>query len=169
VAGPQKAQIRTAELKEHLDAFQHALAVQPFGDPERSAPAARAIAGWSEAVLDDLRRSSLNRDHARALLGQLCRMVRERTPDYDSARQIAWAFRAIYRELDPGPTRDTSINRRLVELDRELLLMMPIVRDKTPGESTLAKRLRAIADYNPVTFRAQFAGLEHELSTLARP
>ncbi len=119
--------------------------------------------------MDDLRRPLVNRDQARTLLDRLCRIVRERTPDYDSARQIAWAFRAIYRDLEPGLPRDTPIDRRLAELDGQLLLTIPVVREMAAGRSTLTQRLRAIAEYDPSAFRAQFAGLEQDLPTLARP
>ncbi len=48
VAGPQKAQARAKELNEYLDKFRQSLAIQPFGDPETSAPRRRqSLAGLS--------------------------------------------------------------------------------------------------------------------------
>jgi hypothetical protein len=164
-ANPDLARARKNELQELLDVFRGALARQPFGDPQPAEQAAEAVARWSKTVLDELRHSSVNRDQARRLLDRLCRIAQDRTPDYDSARQIAWAFRIIYQELEPNRAKDAPIPRRLAELDAQLLLTLPRVREQSSIESTLAQRLNAIAAYDPAAFQAQFAALEKDLAT----
>jgi hypothetical protein len=168
-ASPERAPTRTGELNRHLDAFRRALAAQPFGDAQLAAQSAREVASWSESLLMELRGSPVSRVQARALLGRLCRIAQDRAPDYDSARQIAWAFRAIYNELQPGRPTSAPIPRRLAQLDAELLLTFPAATAKPSIEETLARRLRAVADYDPAAFKAQFAELEKDLAAMAGP
>ena len=127
------------------------------------------MVSWSDNLLDDMRHLSVNRDRAKKFLARLCRLARERPPDYDSARQIAWAFRAIYHELEPTPAKDAPIARRLAALDSQLFLRTPGPRELAVSEKALTRQLAASGDYDPAAFQAQFAGLEHDLATLAKP
>jgi hypothetical protein len=67
-----------------------------FGEPAKLAPASRALAKWADEVLHDGSPRPLSDQTAASLLRQLC--ATDHSLDYDSARQIAWAFRAISRE-----------------------------------------------------------------------
>jgi hypothetical protein len=164
-ASPERAAERNSELNRHLETFRHALAIQPFGEAEARVPVARSIVRWADAVLDDLRSRPVNRQQARALLEWLCSTARERTPDYDSARQIAWAFRIIYNELEPDRAKDMSapITRILAELDTHLLLTLSRPKETDSVEKVLIPRLRAIACYDPAAFEAQVGAIEKAL------
>ena len=106
-ANTQKATARITEWNERLDVFRkrrwrRSLLVTPIA-PWRL----REIVQWSDGVLAELRQTPVSRDDVRVLLNLLCRTARDRVPDYDSARQIAWAFRAIYQELSRPERRRT--------------------------------------------------------------
>ena len=94
-------------------------------------------------------------------------------PDYDSAVQIARAFKVIYREADPKPRNNLAIEAQIQELDR-LLKLDPYERrvachevtvgeDLTPAgrqaklvvlsEQELKAALAKTADYDPAAFR----------------
>ena len=89
------------ELDEKLKALYSAFDARPYGSPKEVAQAARDLATWAER-----RTARLNADAtpydipaALAVLRRLARLPAERVPDYDTARQIAWAFRVVYGEL----------------------------------------------------------------------
>ena len=92
---------------------------RPFGDPDTArAAAARCPARQSPLIRGTEPRGLSTPDKARRLLLKLCAIACETIPDYDSARQIAWAFQVIYRESVPG--RDPLIDQALADLERDL-------------------------------------------------
>jgi hypothetical protein len=108
-ADPAKAVSRKAQLDELVRRFHAALTERPFGNPETIPPAARAVTEWLKAPLSELsrmaavkkgeRRRILDRTEALRLLGILTRTAGSDIQDFESARQIGWAFRTINHEL----------------------------------------------------------------------
>ena len=93
------------QLDTEVEAFFNAMKARPFGDLKQAARAAAALADWSKSVAkalqkvtEDPKKTAVDGQMAVRLLHQLCEMAQSNTLDYDSARQIAWAFRAIYKE-----------------------------------------------------------------------
>ena len=66
-------------------------------------------------------------------------------PDFDSARQTAWAFRAVYRELHPPPGDNAEVQAALASLGQELAL------DRTDADAD-GTGAAVIDQYNPRRF-----------------
>jgi hypothetical protein len=108
-ADPGQFSPRVTELDDRLAEFHAALAARPFGDPEATAKAARAVIQSIEPPLAELSRLAsveqgapgrvLNQAEALRLLRRLCEIGGKAGLDYESARQIAWGFRIINQEL----------------------------------------------------------------------
>jgi hypothetical protein len=173
VADPSGTRGRAAQFEGGVAAFHRALGGRPFGDRERSATAAQALADWADEVIRDLRGligdpkvAVVDGPMALRLLGELCRMAEARPPDYDSARQIALAFRTIYREakaIDPGAFPDPAIGIVLDDLDRQSHLSLPTAETQVTIEKSLSARLKAVFEFDPAAFQAQFAELARHL------
>src|SRR5262249_20306062 len=151
---PRRTASRGAELDDVLASFRENLVRQPFGDGQNLVPAARKVVGWTESAIKELESTAFDAARARLFLDRLCKMAVDVPPDYDSARQIAWAFRVIYRESTPENRRDPAIDPELDGLEAELALDLPPARTRAPIETALADRLRKAADFDPAPFRA---------------
>ena len=103
---------RQDRLDQGLSKVRDSLKFRPFGDAPTLGPAARDVAGWADSAIHDLKDTVFDAAMARTLLERLCKLAADRIPDYDSARQIAWAFRVIYREAVPENRRDPEIDTR---------------------------------------------------------
>jgi hypothetical protein len=173
VADPDGARGRAAQFDRAVATFHEALGGRPFGDRDRSAAAAQALADWADEVSRDMRGMIgdpkvvvVDGKLALRLLRQLCQMALAHEPDYDSARQIALAFRTIYREtkaIDPKALPDPAIGEILDSLDRQAHLSLPTEGTQTPIEKTLRDRLKAVSQFDPVAFQARFAELARHL------
>jgi hypothetical protein len=156
-ADPRQAASLEDRLNQQLAAFRESMRLGPFGNPKSVAPVARNVAAWADYLLKSLRDTVFDRALARQLLKRLCRMACDSIPDYDSARQIAWAFRIIYSEsLPEGVKPDPVIEHVLADLDSELALGLPPVKKRAPIETALQDRLGSVADFNPASFQAHF-------------
>jgi hypothetical protein len=165
-AGPQEAAARENEFSQLLAEFHAGIRSRPFGDPARAVPAARKIAAWTDTMLERLNQTTFDSTAARQLLDRLCKLAQERTPDYDRARQIAWAFRVIYREISPDEKRDPVCELAIADLEAELALNLTERNKRIPIEESLPDRLRAIAAFDPESFQAHFETIAERL---ARP
>ncbi len=164
---PTQAASQEEQLQLGLGAFQQSLNARPFGDPERAGPAARNLVRWADSLLERLNRTPVDAAKARQLLLILSRMARDTISDYDSARQIAWAFRIIYHESVPGPKRDSVVEKVLTELTMDLSLDLSPAQKRTPIESSLLQRLKKSADFDPRAFKKKFDEIEVRLAAMA--
>jgi hypothetical protein len=165
-AGPEHSARLKEQLEQQLDAFHESIMLEPFGNPKRIDPPARAVVSWADALLVSLQATVFDRALARRLLDRLCEMAaKSSTPDYDSARQITWAFRIIYAEsLPEGVRPDTAIEHALAELGSELALDLPPAKRQAPIETALQARLRSSADFDPARFKAHFTTIAGQLA-----
>lgn len=147
-----------ARLDELLTAFHDAVAARPFGDRDESAAAALRVAEWADGRIAALRGQTVTAERARTLLGRLAHRPVP-TADYDTARQTAWAFRAIYHEITAEADRDPAIEATLERLGAMLALDLPPPRQRLPIEGALPARLDAAAAYDPAAFAAAMAEL----------
>ncbi|HUG92697.1 MAG TPA: multiheme c-type cytochrome [Planctomycetaceae bacterium] len=76
---------------------------QPFGTPRALPAAFRKVAAWADSRAEDLATRPITRDVGDRLLAEIARMATTETLDYDSSRQLVWAFSVVYRELNPTP------------------------------------------------------------------
>ena len=87
--------------------------------------------------------------------------------DYDSARQRAWAIRAIYQDLvaeDPKGGPDQAISSALDQLDALLLTKLPSAKEQVSIESSLKTRLGFVSEYNQSAAREQFDKIRQRLA-----
>jgi len=145
-----------AEAKEMEGAFtekwrrlQTAFEDRPFGDPKKIAPAADDLTTWANALAEKLDNKPCDQAAARKLLAQLPSMFQGGTPDYDSARQIAWAFQVMYQELEAKP--DPRVEEVIAMLKKELKLDLPSGRKRNISDE-LAAGLERLNSYNPSEF-----------------
>jgi hypothetical protein len=163
-AGPQQATARQDELKQQLEAFHRSLKSRPFGDPQSAARDARKVAAWADSLIKGLSATVFDQALARQLLSRLCKMASDSSLDYDSARQIAWAFRIIYDEsLPQGGKPDPVIEQALSDLAAKLTLRLPSATEQVPIEKTLPNRLKVIAEFDPGSFQAHFEMISKRL------
>ena len=81
----------TADLGRLFAAFD----VRPFGEPNEVAEAAKGLGDRTEAMGGRAAVIGAEPEAARRFLRALAEGVRREPPDVDSARQVAWAFRAL--------------------------------------------------------------------------
>jgi hypothetical protein len=151
------------ELDEQLKALNDAFNVQPFGKPPDLAAAAKKVAAWAGMLIGELESKKCYEDAARSYLKELCRLKPEEYPDYDSARQIAWAIEVVYGELPANPATDEAIRGLLAAQRKTLLLELPSGTGRNITKE-LPQSLAAIRDYDPRVFRAQLVDLEKLLN-----
>lgn len=159
---------RTAgDLDAMLKPVHLAVAAQPFGKPDEITLHAGKAVTWIDAdLLAALGEKPCDRAAAINLLRALCDIAVEAVPEYDSARQLAWAFRAVYFELFPAAAaRDPRVVQVLGQLEHDLQLKLPSRQRNETIEGSLAGSLRVIADYDPQSFRQQFQKLKSALGT----
>jgi hypothetical protein len=166
--GPQRSASLESQLEEKLMAFHESAKLNVFGEPKSVASAARRVAACADSAIQELRQTIFDSAMATRMLQQLCSMTQETVPDYESARQIAWAFRIIYHESVPGGERDPAIERALADLEAKLALNLPPEKKQALIETALQDRLRSIANFNPVPFQAQFASIAERLAKPAQ-
>jgi hypothetical protein len=169
VADPDGSNHLEAEFREKVEAFQKASGGRPFGDQRRSAAAARALADWADSVGERMRAMIEHPGHmavddamASRLLRELCGMATSGPLDYDTARQIALAFRTIYAE-SRAKNPDPAIVKVLADLDRTAHLSLMTAGSQELIENTLKSRLEAVFDFDPASFQAQFAEIANRL------
>jgi hypothetical protein len=159
------------DLNDKIGEFDAAMTERPFGNLEKARPIAQAIVGWLDGPLGALaakagvapgsREPVVDRTVAIAMLRRLGTIAATSSPDHESARQMAWAFRTIYQELVPEEKdRDQEVVKLLDQLDRRLGTdLRPQTQGRKPIVDSLAARLKAASDYTPVAFRQDFAQL----------
>ena len=169
---------RLVQLESMLGAFHDGLLARPFGDRQKASQAASAIIEWIKPIVEELDAMTevaegapgavIYRKAAIGLLHRLCQMVRETSLDYDSARQLTWAFRTIYREVVPSPPEQVREVWRTLDAEMGLTLQSKsatagapgVVVQKPPIIESLAARLKVIADFKLETLRKHFAAIE---------
>jgi hypothetical protein len=151
-----------APLKEKLAKLHQAFDIQPFGKPEDVAAAAQEVADWANKLAADVAGAKYDQAAARSLLDQLCQLVQSQTPDYDTAREFAWAFQIIYSDLSPKPAKDAQIQQQLKSLNDQLKLELPATQ-KVKILEKLPEALQKIDNYGPKEFKQTFAELAKQL------
>jgi hypothetical protein len=163
-AGDSKdAESLTAELDKHLQHVRDGFDVRPFGNPARIAPAADALAAWAKDLARQVNNKPCDTAAARSLLAQIPSLYQDGTPDYDSARQVAWAFKVVYEEL--GDTQDAEVKRILAVLHEQLKLDLPAGRGKAEEqkENELREGQKVLNGYNPEAFKNALKDLSRHL------
>jgi hypothetical protein len=124
------------------------------------------VAEWCRQLEARLRGKTVpyNRAAAIGLLRQLCARAARETPDYDMARQRAWAFRMIYADLEPKPANASEVQDRWKGLNEELQLALPAGQEHQILVE-LPASLRKRSEYHPAKVQQVF----QELARLLPP
>ena len=158
----QQASLNSKSYDRLVEDLRDAVDATQFGDRAKVEESAQALLKWSA----DLSSALESKDHDSTLfdrptsirlLRKIVELVGEGTPDYESARQLSWAFRDIQRGL-AGDSYDEAGPDEFQELAD--LLRLDLVHVDSPDWSVnriLNDRLEAISDYDPEAFRVAFA------------
>jgi hypothetical protein len=139
--------------------LRQAFDARPFGDRKQIAAHAHQLAGLCDSLLAHLRKTTFDAKVARTLLRELCSFQAGAAPDYDSARQRAWAFEMIYGELHSRPPEKEKEPWK--DLNAVLKLDLPSGNRKILDE--LPAGQRKLYDYDPDKFREAMEGLKAAL------
>lgn len=147
-----------AEFENLWGEVQAAFVARQFGDVPRVAKAAGALAAWADKLTGRLNDSTVDEAAAAKLLAKLPSLAK--TPDFDSARQLGWAYRAVWDELSPKKEPPSSLK----ELTTELGLLFPPGRMQASDREgvivrDLGKSLKRLNDYDPAKFLRLWRGL----------
>ncbi|HEX8198882.1 MAG TPA: hypothetical protein VF590_00200, partial [Isosphaeraceae bacterium] len=162
-----------------LRGLQEAIDAQVFGAPSDVEREARNLAAWADRFLARNDVETIGQDDLLGLLRALATLPPAAYPDYDSARQIAWAIDVIDSERDPKPAgaRGAAIRPILNRLRQQLKLdpfearddWARASRDLDPGEipaahqrfsdNELVRALISAAEYDPTLFRSNLGRL----------
>jgi hypothetical protein len=147
-----------------LKDLESALNSQPFG----AAPAVAAKARKMAALTDDLLKEALAKKFdlasSRSLLYDLVSFKGPVIFDFDSARQISWAFQRISAEASPKLAADMQVAETLKELTKDLKL--DLYTGKAPIEKHLPEGLKRLNDYDPHQFGKNLAALKARVEAL---
>lgn len=176
-AGASLAEVpNDARLDARMTPLRQTMSVQPFGVRSELVTRASAAAEWANSLAEELQRKPLTPDDGRAVLRDIAELATSQLSDYDSARQLVWAFRIIHDELKgQGAPLDDEITQRLAAFDDMFLLDLRTGRKSAtliPGEQQartvlevdLSRTLPPIAHYDPHRFQQQFRKLAELLS-----
>ncbi len=152
-----------AEFEKGVAALNKAYRTRPFGNSRAVAEAAKGLVAWSERLLQALGGTTFDQASPARLLKALTIIPEEESPDYDSARQIAWAFRTIFSEWKPLPSNSDRIRSMLGEMDTLLKLEPNIGR-----EDDLMLSLARAAEYDPRKFKQKLGELSALLPDVAK-
>jgi cytochrome c553 len=128
---------------------------QPFGEAKKVAAVARRAAQWADGLLIELKGIHIDRPGANALLAGLAKQSKARTLDFDSARQFAWAYRAIQNDIDPKWAANKDLAGALRDLEDQLKLDFPKGQVEI-AKDYLKESLERLNNYEPDRFRKAF-------------
>ena len=138
VAGLDEAAFNAA-----LNDVLKAAVARPFGNADAIQAAAKKFTAWADDAAEQIQRKIVSRDQGKAILSAICNTCTSETMDYDSARQLVWAFTIVEREMNGKLLRDLNLNEALGD---PINVGNPL-RDYDP-DSGLLKALTKL-DYDP--------------------
>lgn len=143
------------DLAEPLGNLQAALDRRPFGDPTVIGGIAADVVEKLEALIAELGELQFGGSDADQMLAELCQLAQSPTIDYESARQIGWAFQVILQ--DSSYVESPTVSTLLDGLSHQLKLQLPAGQaaagDKPRIVIELPAALKAASNYEPADFR----------------
>lgn len=149
------------EFDEKRSTLIAAFDARPFGDPAKVATAASALASWADGMLPALASHKMDKTAATGLLMTLTELGKEKQLDYDSARQITWAFRAILGEVRPDLDGNPKIVAHIQRLAAHLQLDLP--QGQVRVTDGLSQALQKLNNYDPHEVALSFQELHEQL------
>ncbi len=160
--------IKPAEIDAKLLEVRKALNAQPFGNAKELAGPAQTAAAWFHAKAVELQKKSVSREDGVSFLKAIAVVAADDIHDYDSARQLLWAFQVIEGDLKADYPGAKKIAGLIEPMGKEMFLTNLRTGRKAaivvPGdkqhrntvEVDLATVLPFIARYDPAAFRDRF-------------
>jgi hypothetical protein len=155
------AGIKETELESRLKKLADAFSIRPFGDPSSIARDAGDVVGWMNGVIERLTTSTFDEASAIKFQKALATFNDHDYPDYESARQRAWAFIILSDELEwkqgqTGEAQKRAYKKRLEDVNKRLggrlLLDLPSGQNKEIM-TVLPTSLSKMGEYEPKQFR----------------
>lgn len=150
------------QLDRQMERVYAALDAQPYGKAEEVAAAAQGLVDWCDGLVKSLREKKFDNAAGARLLADLVTLKPDDYPDYDSARQLAWAIKVLYGEQSPKHPNDAQIAQLLDELNRQLKLGLPSGTGRDILKE-LAEGLQKVNDYDPEEFKSRLGALRELL------
>jgi hypothetical protein len=152
--GDPAAQALRSDLEGHEKALHEQANVRPFGRKAAIGKAAEDYATWADVLVKKLAAAKFDKAVATKLLRKLIEKAEASTPDYDSARHVAWTIKLLVEELgDSIPNENRpKIEAIVARLDEGLKLTLPAGR-KYEIEDQIGSALQVIGDYEPASFQ----------------
>jgi hypothetical protein len=157
-----QADALTTELDSDLKQLRNGFDARPFGEPTAIKKAADALTQLADKLAKKVNNKPCDVAAARKLLDRIPSLYQKSVLDYDSARQVAWAFDVIYKEV-AGDKQDPEVLRILdVSWRKPLNLDLPAGRDGSI-EGDLQGRLKALNEFDPEVFKNTLKSLANHL------
>lgn len=155
------------EMHDALIGLDKAFSARPFGHPDQVIAAADRAAGWADRLLKQVQDPGNRFDKAAAkkLLLDLNAVSDRSLLDFDSARQLLWAYGTLKDEGWKSLNDDPQVAKWWNTFDRRLELTLPkgqksIAETKLDeGKTFLAETLDSLNAYDPRRFRTDFGQL----------
>lgn len=155
---------QASEMDTQLRKLAGAFTERPFGNVEKIAAEARALETWSEGLLKAVENEPIDVAGACRVLEELASFAEEEYPDFDAARERAWAFLIVFGELKEKPYTDELKQPAGKKLDMMLDLRLPPRKGNDPQIfAGLPKRLECMTNYDPIRFRLLFGEVAQAL------
>ncbi len=156
-----------ADLEQQLSSVRKAIDVQPFGKQAALKASAAGAAKWSSSVADALQKKSLAPADGVTIRKQIAETAAAEILDYDSARQLVWAFKIVNAELKR--TNEVAAIQPILDGFEKDMFLLDLrsgrkAGTKIPGETQarntvevdLTSVLPKVADYDPADFQKRF-------------
>ncbi len=92
------ADVPETELDRQMREVRDATNQRPFGNPHMLQTSTRKVAKWADDLAEKLEQRNLTHAHGVMIENEICKLAMTKTLDYDSARQLVWAFQIVYSE-----------------------------------------------------------------------
>ena len=162
--------VPAADLDAKLADVRKALAAQPFGNAKDLAQPAQTAAAWFYARGRDLEKKPVTREQGIALLKEIAAVGSTELLDYDSARQLVWAFQVVSADLANAYPDAKKIAGLIEPMGKEMFLLnlrtgrkaataVPVNKDvveRTTVEVDLEVVLPFMSRYEPARFQERF-------------
>lgn len=153
---PAAEALRT-ELRGLEKALHDQANIRQFGKKAAIAKVADDFATWAEVLIKKLSSADFAQPDASSLLRKLVEKslgdAEFSTPDYDSARHVAWTIGVLVKDLGDSLPNRPRIEGVLAKLDKGLKLTLPAGRNYDI-EKQIGGALEVIGDYDPAAFKA---------------
>jgi hypothetical protein len=147
-----------ATLQQNEKSLRDQANIQPFGKRAAIAQAAENYSKSMDVLIKKLGAAKFDKAVASKLLRKLVETAENFTPDYDSARHVAWTIKLLVDELGVALPQRREIGAIVDKLDKGLKLTLPSGRFYKI-EDQIGDALNAIGDYDPETFKANLKEL----------